>query len=148
MKTSDTKDSTVETPALLPPNEARESLKKIDGWQSTDDQKMIYREFILHNFMDAVHMIEQIAVIAEDEQHHPDLHLTQYRNLRVGLRTHEVGGLSDKDFAVAGKINSLSSKTGQATSSTPPKRSSKPKRIKAKKVLNRVHQRTKKHTGK
>ena len=97
----------VEEPSLLTANKARESLKNIDGWQLTDDHKMIYREFILHNFMDAVDLIDRIAVIAEDGKHHPDIHLTQYRNLRIGLTTHDVGGLSEKDFIVAKKINDL-----------------------------------------
>src|ERR1019366_349456 len=66
---------------------------------------MIYREFILQDFMAAIDLIDRIAIIAEDEKHHPDIHLTQYRNLRVGLTTHDVGGLSKKDFTVVLKIN-------------------------------------------
>jgi len=97
----------VEAPVLLTANKARESLKNLHGWQLTDDHKMIYREFILLDFMTAVDLIDRIALIAEDEKHHPDIHLTQYRNLRVGLTTHEVGGLSEKDFIVAIKINDL-----------------------------------------
>ena len=97
----------VEEFSVLTANKAREFLKDLDGWQLTDDHKMIYREFILHNFMDAVVWIDRIAPIAEDEKHHPDIHLTKYRNLRIGLTTHEVGGLSDKDFIVAKRINDL-----------------------------------------
>src|ERR1039457_536292 len=52
--------------SLLTANKARESLKNIDGWQLTDDNKMIYREFIVHDFMAAVNLIDCIAVIAED----------------------------------------------------------------------------------
>jgi 4a-hydroxytetrahydrobiopterin dehydratase len=98
----------MDEPFLLAPNKARESLKNIEGWQLTDDHKMIYREFILHHFQDAIDMIDRIALVAEDEKHHPDIHLTQYRNLRIGLTTHDLGGLSDKDFIVACKINDLS----------------------------------------
>jgi 4a-hydroxytetrahydrobiopterin dehydratase len=97
----------VEESSLLTANKARESLKNLDGWQLTDDHKMIYREFILQDFMAAVDLIDRIALIAEDEKHHPDIHLTQYRNLRVALTTHDVGGLSEKDFTVALKIKDL-----------------------------------------
>ncbi len=97
----------VEAPSLLTANKSRESLKNLDGWQLTDDHKMIYREFILQDFMAAIYLIDRIALIAEDEKHHPDIHLTQYRNLRVGLTTHDVGGLSQKDFTVALKIKDL-----------------------------------------
>jgi len=97
----------VEVPTLLNANKAREFLNNLHGWQLTDDHKMIYREFILLDFVSAVDLIDRIALIAEDEKHHPDIHLTQYRNLRVGLTTHDVGGLSQKDFTVAQKINDL-----------------------------------------
>lgn len=97
----------VEAPSLLTANKARESLENTNGWQLTDDHKMVYREFIMHDFMAAVDLIDRIAAIAEDEKHHPDIHLTQYRNLRVGLTTHDVGGLSEKDFSVARRINDL-----------------------------------------
>ena len=97
----------VEAPSLLTANKARESLNNLHDWQMTDDHKMIYREFILLDFTTAVDLIDRIALIAEDEKHHPDIHLTQYRNLRVGLTTHDVGGLSQKDFTVALKINEL-----------------------------------------
>src|ERR1700733_5615525 len=87
----------VETYPLLDANKARESLKNLDGWQLTDDHKMIYREFILRDFMAAVDLIDRIALIAEDEKHHPDIHLTKYRNLRIALTTNDVGGISEKD---------------------------------------------------
>ena len=98
----------VETPSLFTDDKAIESLKNIDGWQLTEDHKMIYREFILQDFMAAIDLIDRIALIAEDEKHHPDIHLTQYRNLRVALTTHDVGGLSQKDFTMALKIKDLS----------------------------------------
>src|ERR1039457_1957329 len=97
----------VETPSLFTDDKAIESLKNIDGWQLTEDHKMIYREFILQDFMAAIDLIDRIALIAEDEKHHPDIHLTQYRNLRVALTTQDVGGLSQKDFTVALKIKVL-----------------------------------------
>ena len=95
------------TPLLLEAHKARKLVENINGWQLTSDHKMIYREFVLPNFMDAVDMIDRIAPIAEDEKHHPDIHLTQCHILRVGLTTHDVGGLSEKDLIVARKINEL-----------------------------------------
>ena len=97
----------VEKITLLNANQVRKSLESLIGWQANDNHKMIYREFILQDFMEAIHLINRIAQIAEDEKHHPDVHLTQYRNLRVGITTHEVGGLSQNDFNVALRINDL-----------------------------------------
>ncbi len=100
----------VEAPVLLPPNQARILLESIDGWKITDDHKMIYREFILRNFKAAVDLIDRIAVIAQKDNHHPDMHLTQYRNLRIGLTSHDLGGLSNNDLQIAQKINKLPKK--------------------------------------
>ncbi len=100
-------DNGVDKKTLLNANQIRTSLKYLVGWQPSNDNKMIYRDYILLDFMAAIDLIDRIAKIAEDEKHHPDIHLTQYRNLRVGTTTHEVGGLSKNDFNVALKINDL-----------------------------------------
>jgi len=158
MKKPDTKNANIETPSLLSGNEFRRALNNLDDWQSTDDHKMIYREFIFHDFMAAIDMIDQVAIIAEDEKHHPDIHLTQYRNLRIGLTTHDVGGLSDKDFAVAMKINDLpfnkehqqlqNKKQAQPKKSKGAslvgKKNSNAKEAKSRKIINRIDQRIKK----
>ena len=48
-----------------------------------------------------------IGKIAEAEGHHPDLHLTGYRNVAVELSTHAVSGLTENDFILAAKIDKL-----------------------------------------
>ncbi|MFO0929868.1 MAG: 4a-hydroxytetrahydrobiopterin dehydratase [Gemmataceae bacterium] len=45
--------------------------------------------------------------VAEAEGHHPDLHLTGYRNVAVELSTHAIGGLSENDFILAARIDQL-----------------------------------------
>lgn len=87
--------------------QAQEYLEKTPGWQIQDDDKLIYREYKTKNFLTAVDLIKRIAAIAEEENHHPDIHLTGYRNLRVELSTHAIGGLSENDFILAAKINQL-----------------------------------------
>jgi 4a-hydroxytetrahydrobiopterin dehydratase len=52
-------------------------------------------------------LLNKIAEIAESEQHHPDLHLTGYRHVRVELTTHAIGGLSENDFILAAKIDAI-----------------------------------------
>ena len=47
------------------------------------------------------------ADIAEDDGHHPDLHIEGYRNVSVELWTHAIGGLSENDFILAAKIDRL-----------------------------------------
>jgi len=87
--------------------QAQEKLGQTPGWQLDDTGKVIFREYKTKNFVAAVNFINKIADIAEADDHHPDLHLTGYRNLRVELSTHAIGGLSENDFIVAAKINEL-----------------------------------------
>jgi len=88
-------------------NKAVEMLAKVPGWQLNSDAKQISREYAMKNFMAAVNFMQKIADVAEAENHHPDLHLTGYRKLRVDLSTHALGGLSENDFILAAKINEL-----------------------------------------
>ena len=47
------------------------------------------------------------SVIAEEEGHHPDLHLTGWRNVRVDVSTHAIGGLAIVDFVLAAKLDAI-----------------------------------------
>ena len=87
--------------------QARVPLKKADGWHLSDDGKMIYREYVMKDFMASIDLINHIARVAESLEHHPDIHLTGYRKLRIELTTHDISGLSADDFIAANKINHL-----------------------------------------
>ena len=87
--------------------QAQEYLSQVPGWELSDNAKSISRNYVMKNFLAAVQFIEKIADVAEKENHHPDLHLTGYRNFRIDLSTHAVGGLSENDFILAAKINEL-----------------------------------------
>ena len=92
----------------LTKEEAQKFLKDTLEWQIDQEGKSIFREFITKNFVAAVDFINKIKDVAESENHHPDLHLTGYRKLRINLNTHAVGGLSENDFILAAKINAIS----------------------------------------
>ncbi|MBF0503808.1 MAG: 4a-hydroxytetrahydrobiopterin dehydratase [Candidatus Omnitrophica bacterium] len=87
--------------------EAQERLGEIPFWALGEDDQSIERKYVLKNFVAAVNLINKIKDIAEDEMHHPDLHLTGFRNLKVVLYTHALGGVTENDFIVAAKINQL-----------------------------------------
>jgi|GEM_PF-792564 len=97
----------VKTRGPLTVSQAKAALKGVSGWQLSSNSKVIYRDLVVKDFMTAIHLINQIARIAEDKNHHPDIHLTAYRILHIELTTHEVGGLSEVDFIEAGKINGI-----------------------------------------
>lgn len=96
-----------EAPVLLSLYKVKMYLRDLGGWTLTDDHTSISCELIVNDFMTAIGLMDRIAVIAQDERHHPDLHLTDYRNLRIVLTSHDMGGLSTKDLVVARKINEL-----------------------------------------
>ena len=57
--------------------------------------------------MAGIEFFNKVAALAEEEGHHPDLHLEGYRQVAVELWTHAIGGLSENDFILAAKINQL-----------------------------------------
>ncbi len=87
--------------------EAVQFLNGLAGWEFADRRKALFREYTFQNFMAAVKFINQVAELAESQGHHPDLHLTGYKHLRIELSTHAIGGLSENDFILAAKINEL-----------------------------------------
>jgi 4a-hydroxytetrahydrobiopterin dehydratase len=91
----------------ISPDEAARQVEKFPGWQLSDGAKSIRKQWVVKDFMTALNFFNSIARIAEEEDHHPDLHLTGYRNVAVELSTHAIGGLSENDFILAAKIDQL-----------------------------------------
>jgi len=87
--------------------EATRLLKELPGWELSGSGKKIRREWTAKDFSSAMEFFQKVADLAENEGHHPDLHLTGYRNATVELTTHAIGGLSENDFVLAAKINDL-----------------------------------------
>lgn len=86
---------------------AEEFLNYAPDWELSTDGKLISRKLVMKNFTAAVDAINKIKEIAENDDHHPDIHLTGYRNLKIDLSTHAIGGLSENDFILAVKIDKL-----------------------------------------
>jgi 4a-hydroxytetrahydrobiopterin dehydratase len=87
--------------------EAERLLADLPGWTLSDDGIRIRREWVVKNFMAAMHFFNRVAELAEDEGHHPDLHLVGYRNVAIELWTHAIGGLSENDFITAAKVDQI-----------------------------------------
>jgi len=92
----------------LPRAEIDSLLAQLDGWSvvEIDGRLALTRTFRFKGFTPGVDLINRIAVIAEAEGHHPDLHLG-YGSLRVDLTTHAAGGLTENDFVLAAKIDQI-----------------------------------------
>lgn len=82
-------------------------LKKqlVTEWKVHANQKLS-KEFPFENYKRAMAFVQEIALIAEKEQHHPDICI-HYTRVIVELTTHDVGGLSENDFIMAAKIEDL-----------------------------------------
>lgn len=91
----------------VPREEAERLLRDLQGWKLSGDGQRIRREWVVKNFMAGMRFFNRVAELAEDEGHHPDLHLAGYRNVAIELWTHAIGGLSENDFILASKINEL-----------------------------------------
>ena len=74
-----------------------------DLW--TLEEKRLTRKFTAKNFMQAVAFVNAVAPVAEAARHHPDIHLTNYRDVELVLFTHSQGGLTPDDFALAVKLS-------------------------------------------
>lgn len=75
------------------------------GWEVVDG-KRIKKEFKFKDFIESLAFVNKVAEIAEEEGHHPDI-LLSYGMVVIELSTHDIGGLSEKDFIVAGRIELL-----------------------------------------
>jgi len=85
--------------------EAEAHLAGLEGWSL--EYPRIARRVRCADFRAALALLNRVGMLAEEEGHHPDFHLTGYRELELVLTTHAIGGLSRNDFVLARKIEAL-----------------------------------------
>ena len=90
-------------PPLAKP-EVEKLLAQVPGWGL--DGKWITKEFQFKNFVEAMKFVNRVADLAEEEGHHPDIHI-HYNIVRFDIWTHAINGLSENDFILAAKIDAL-----------------------------------------
>jgi len=89
----------------LTEQDARKRLTELDGW-ALDEEGRIAKEFRFDDFSQAFGFMARVALLAEKANHHPEWS-NVYNKVEIALRTHDVGGLSKKDFALAESIEKL-----------------------------------------
>mmetsp|Transcript_61398 Transcript_61398/g.192455 ORF Transcript_61398/g.192455 Transcript_61398/m.192455 type:complete len:141 (+) Transcript_61398:1-423(+) len=87
--------------AVLSPEEAAQRVQGRPLWRFADGPPRLIREFTAKNFKAAMAFLNAAGEIAEEQGHHPDFHLTNYREVSVVVSTHELGGLTENDFILA-----------------------------------------------
>ena len=75
------------------------------AWRREGDE--IVADFECENFAAAIALVDRIAAAAELADHHPDILIHAYRQLKITLATHSAGGLTELDFALARTIDAL-----------------------------------------
>lgn len=90
----------------LPADEVAELRTQLQHGWSVIDGTMLHRDIRLPDFMSAMRLAGRIAVIAEEQGHHPDLHISWGR-LGIDLTTHAAHGLTRNDFILAAQIDAL-----------------------------------------
>ena len=68
--------------------------------------KFIHREVLFENFIEAFSFMTAVALVAERSGHHPNWK-NVYNRVTISLNTHDVDGLSDKDFTLAKAIDDI-----------------------------------------
>lgn len=77
------------------------------GWAESADGVEWSREVRVKDFMAAVGLVNEIAMIAESINHHPDLLVHGWNKLRIVTSSHDLGQITDRDVLLAGRINAL-----------------------------------------
>ena len=93
---------------LATKEEIRDFMQQIPDWAIVEEEgiKRLKRIFRFNNFMDAVEFTQKVAVVAEDENHHPAI-LTEWGKVTVFWWSHKIEGLHVNDFIMAAKTDQL-----------------------------------------
>jgi 4a-hydroxytetrahydrobiopterin dehydratase len=94
---------------LLSPPEIERALAVLEGWEWVDTS--IVRQFEFATFAAAIAFVQAVAEVAEEMDHHPDIDI-RYRRVRIALSTHSAAGLTDLDFALAGRCEEIARTSG------------------------------------
>jgi len=75
------------------------------GWSEIDSK--LIKNYVLTNFVEAINFINLIAEAAENMDHHPDLKLYKYKNVRITLTTHSSRRITNKDIILAKQVDEI-----------------------------------------
>ena len=89
----------------LPAARVSELLGTLEGWDLREGR--LHRHLRFRDFAGAMRFVNAMAELAEEEGHHPDFTVHDWNLVDVTIWTHAIGGLSENDFVLAGKIDAL-----------------------------------------
>ena len=86
--------------------EAEVLLRQVHDWKLSDDGTKISKQFTFKNFKEALAFVNEVGEVAEAEGHHPDITLG-WGKVGIELTTHSIKGLSENDFILAAKVDTI-----------------------------------------
>lgn len=89
---------------LLTETDIGERLRDLDGWAQTPEG--IRKQYVLNDFRSAVNLVNRVADLAEEANHHPEI-LINYKRVTFTLITHDAGGITEKDIDLAARIEAI-----------------------------------------
>jgi len=90
---------------VLNPDALETSLNQLDGWAGTVDTG-ITKTFELEDFAEAMRFVNAVAGVAEEMNHHPDIHVS-WNSVRLDIVSHAAGGVTEDCVELAGRIDML-----------------------------------------
>jgi 4a-hydroxytetrahydrobiopterin dehydratase len=87
----------------LSPQEQEAALAGLPGWQRSDQMDAIVKEYHFRTFRAAMRFVNDVAAIAAELRHHPDI-LIRYNRVSLMLTTHDEGGVTERDVAFARRV--------------------------------------------
>ncbi len=93
-----------ERPRAMTEDEVAAGLAALPAWSG--DTGAIQRSVQAPTFLAAVHLVTEIAAVAEEMDHHPDIDI-RWRTVRLALSTHDAGGVTVLDLEQARRIDGL-----------------------------------------
>lgn len=91
---------------ILTLEQIQDQLLKLQfNWQLAKD--ILFIEIQTSTFEEAVWVISELSVVTKELAHHPDITIKNYNHLTIQTTTHEYGGLTDKDFQLAERLEGI-----------------------------------------
>lgn len=85
----------------------------VPDWAADMDASLLSRTWQFPDFARGMEFANAVARVAEEHNHHPDI-LVSYNTVTLALTTHDAGGLTEKDFLLASKIDQLPEANGES----------------------------------
>ena len=77
------------------------------GWSVSQDGTRMGVEVRTKDFLDALDLFRAVGEVAEEMEHHPDLHLEEWNRVRIVTWSHDAGGLTERDERLAERLSAL-----------------------------------------